>query len=275
MPATLWGEAGGRTRTVPVGVDTGAARAVVARGRAPGAILAMFLLCLGAWSCAGEVEPETTAEALRGVWSAELLLVGESLPFRLELSPGAAVPGTASGAGANVAVTALELRARAWVLVLGDAGTELVGRLSPDGNKLEGFWQPRDGSEGAQVPFVALRGAGVVAGGPPAAPGRPAGRRWVATVQLGGEPTVGRLEATLPTGGAGAASGRLRLPDGAELAVVGEVDDGSLELRSFDGRRAVLMRGRVRPGRIDGWIWTGAGPTGTWSAAPAGRRPVP
>lgn len=107
------------------------------------ALLAMAAATL---SCSGEVEPERSSPAiLEGSWQAELLLGEEILPFRLELSPGGAVAGRAEGAGATVVITDLELRARAWVLVLGEEGTELVGRLSPDAGKLEGFWRPRQG----------------------------------------------------------------------------------------------------------------------------------
>lgn len=248
-------------------IRIGARRGVVAVSLA-GLALAAVGGCSGA-SVAGD---ETGLEPLVGEWRGVLLAQGGELPFHFRVNAeGESPPAVVINAGVEQSLVAVTRQGAASYTLqfFHDRESEIVAKMSPDGQELSGYWRSEYGGGAdddrglepvTQMPFFATKNS------------RRRFQRNDPTLDVAPPDAIaalpdinGEWEVRVVTDESGAvAVGTIVQQDEHVVADVisrdmeGIYRNGLLRLSMFDGFRPLLLHARARPdGRLEGRLWIG------------------
>lgn len=256
---------------------------VISMAVAGACILAGRASATGESAAAPVVTPAPAAQAqVVGTWRAAVRLPGGDAPFLLDVLGREAAPvAVARNAREAVAFSLLEVTGSQVVLGFAHSDAVIRARVTPDGQRMEGWlYQGRAAGKG-RLPFVAARGsaprfepiAATGATGAGASLPSPAARAAVPSVAgtwslaFENEERGYKGIVELTDRGNGAVTGILLTPSGDLRALEGSYEQGILRMSMVDEARACLLVGRVRKdGTLEGDLWLNAGEHSVWSA---------
>jgi len=251
-------------------------------------LLALVAAGLGAACSNASVAGDDTGLApLVGEWRGVLLTPGGELPFRLRVAPESGEPPAVvinAGDEQPLAAIARQGAASYTLRFFDDADSELVAKMSPDGDELSGYWRRNYAPPDVEAPVVHSTQM-------PFAASRDDARRFqrndpaleVATPQgIAALPDVSgewslqiRAEMNLPsdlllTQDDEHVTAEFGRPPGEGLRLEGIYRNGLLRLSLFDGMRALLLHARALPdGTLRGTVWAENTPASPFTATRA------
>lgn len=222
-------------------------------------------ICLLAACSQGDGAEQKQSEEMdvRGSWRGVLTSPGGPLPFTVRIDGAREDPPAVIFNGRETTpVSRMELEERDVRLYFGEEGARVEAELMPRGERMSGAWRKGD----ASLPFNATRGEArrfVKKPNRRAAFDEVSGD-WRVTMTGGDRRGEGALELSQE---GREVTGTIELGGRALGALAGSFDGGLLRLSRFDGREAILLRGRARSdGSLRGDLWSGAEEHALWRA---------